>query len=910
MNHVFQGWEAVAISLQQDIAQQRQLAEQGKPARLNAGQCDSLDAIAMRLAKHGVIVADEVGMGKTRIAVSLIRAVTACGGRVAILVPPVLGFQWQDELKDGGLSSPPILRSLWQYMEAWRGDDPAGHLPWFEQTLVLLTHTFANWRLGKDSARWRWALLPDLYAWWRKKTADSKRLPRGYYAGLAGEVTENVARSICQAIPDRPGHPLYQLMEQLQQQTPWPGALDASNYMRDERLRPCLEQAVGLGMGCFDLIVIDEAHKSRHDGSSLSGLLQKIIQASPQARRFAMTATPVELDAGQWQSILARIGLAEDRLQQIRGQVESYAIAVQQLRQSPSDAASRSRFRLAAGSFQQALAPFVLRRDKREDDSVRRFRLIQGNPHADYRQQSDIAIEVEQLTPAWRQAVCAAEALSLLTRGASGAEMERLKRLRLTMGNGHGLAAVLDAPNICEVEDQALLQELADETGIGSKTVADGQTGKREQRAQWWNTMMQQPFAGIDGDTALFNHPAILAAVTAIEDVMARGDKVLVFGRYTRPLARLTDLLNARAMLRHLEQGKPWPQLKVHGNADAGAEHSLWPAVRAAHAQLASPLALNEIDSLLGQQYRLLQNQRRTRRRKLLETLGHGFSRTQSQGSYWQRAAMLYQAFCRSIVVQQQESDGDDEHVQALLSRALDELLGEALPVDSPLRYAEAFAELINALCERNEGDSDGNGELDADEADRLWPVLEERLRSEYRGGSGGVANLMYGGTETRRRRMMQLAFNRPHSAARVLIAQSLVGREGLNLHQACRTVVLLHPEWNPGVVEQQIGRVDRVGSYWQRSLERDIASGVAAQDLPRIEIRPVIFKGTYDEYNWQVLRQRWDMLRAQLHGHVLPAHSGDDPDWQRIVDEIAAAAPSFSPTRTAWGESPARGDA
>lgn len=59
----------------------------------------------------------------------------------------------------------------------------------------------------------------------------------------------------------------------------------------------------------------------------------------------------------------------------------------------------------------------------------------------------------------------------------------------------------------------------------------------------------------------------------------------------------------------------------------------------------------------------------------------------------------------------------------------------------------------------------------------------------------------------------VQLAFNRSHSMPRVLVAQSMAGREGLNLHRACCHVLLLHPEWNPGVVEQQIGRIDRVCS-------------------------------------------------------------------------------------------------
>jgi hypothetical protein len=51
---------------------------------LNAGQCATLAALRDRLCDKGLpgtILADEVGMGKTRIAVALARAVTGAGGR-------------------------------------------------------------------------------------------------------------------------------------------------------------------------------------------------------------------------------------------------------------------------------------------------------------------------------------------------------------------------------------------------------------------------------------------------------------------------------------------------------------------------------------------------------------------------------------------------------------------------------------------------------------------------------------------------------------------------------------------------------------------------------------------------------------------------------------------------------------
>ena len=109
---------------------------------------------------------------------------------------------------------------------------------------------------------------------------------------------------------------------------------------------------------------------------------------------------------------------------------------------------------------------------------------------------------------------------------------------------------------------------------------------------------------------------------------------------------------------------------------------------------------------------------------------------------------------------------------------------------------------------------------------------------------------------------------------------------------------MLLHPEWNPGVVEQQIGRVDRLGSHWERLLEEAERHPAEIRgEVPRIEILPVIFKGTYDEHNWEVLRRRWDDLRAQLHGVVIPpSHHGDDLELAALAGAINEKAPDFSP--------------
>lgn len=62
---------------------------------------------------------------------------------------------------------------------------------------------------------------------------------------------------------------------------------------------------------------------------------------------------------------------------------------------------------------------------------------------------------------------------------------------------------------------------------------------------------------------------------------------------------------------------------------------------------------------------------------------------------------------------------------------------------------------------------------------------------------------------------------------------------------------------------------------------------------MPRIEIDPVVFGGTYDAENWRVLQERWDDLRAQLHGVPVPSRlAGDDEEARLLIEEISSMAP------------------
>ena len=886
-------WDQVAQRLNACAAEQRVIEVDGRVPRLNAGQQASLRALAERLPKNGVLIADEVGMGKTRIAVEVIRAVTESGGRVAILVPPGLGYQWQDELHAGNVEAPPILRSMRSYFGAWEGDI---HRPWFELPVVLLSHAFTNWRLGESSQYWRWALVPELFAlwqldqpgpvpWgfhvaykqWREKLA--KEVPPNSWPGRAQACVSRAAPSIFNSAPTGfPGRSVLDLLAKL----PWKIAMEGALYAKDEELRTWLERSIGLGLGMFDLVVIDEAHKSRGSKSGLTGLIDSVVLRSTCARTLAMTATPVELDVNQWNGTLKRIGVDLAFAEGGLGAITAYENAVQKVRQIPNNAEARKSYEQAASDFQHLLSPYLLRRDKREDKAVTDFfEYSKLSPHA-YRSEEEISVETTELPQPWKNVVCISEALSVIGKQEAGS---MAKRLRLTIGNGHGIAALLATP---EPTPDVLGNVLADEQGSSELALPDE---KRDLRLKWWREALRRSFP--PGRDSLYDHPAIAACVRSVEETTADGEKVLVFGKFVQPLRAFVELMNAREMIRCLQEGRSWPQSKVHETRQGGDDSSERGAVEAACRQLGYLATASEIDDRLETQYGELENRRKQWRTNLLENLEEGIPK----GAGDSRVRHLFNAFKSSV--ERQSAVTGDRGPLAVVGKAMYELMADQKSPE-PQDFADAFTQLVNALSDRDDhSDANDDGVLDVTEAAALWPTLEARLNDEYNRPQGGFARLMFGATQPATRRVLQLAFNRAASFPKVLVAQSMVGREGLNLHRACSTVVLLHPEWNPGVVEQQIGRVDRVGSDWSAKLYEAINQHCAPDSLPRIKVRPVIFKGTYDQHNWNVLRARWDDLRAQLHGVVIPPRLvGNDAQLQSIVDGLEKMAPQFSPMR------------
>ena len=604
----FRGWQIVA-GLLKDRANE-------KSSLFNEGQRATLHAIAARIEQNGVILADEVGMGKTRIAVAVAQATLAAGGRVALAIPPGLAFQWQDELKLLGVSgTPPVLRSVEGYLQVWDTDEG---VPWFDEPIVMLSHRFANWKLGPSSKRSRYELLPLLYAHWYHRR--NNRFPKNSHSmnGIRrDELANKAAKSIFENAYARGDTIGAETIDRIAEGVVNESVMQAENYNRHTRVRGYLEQAVGLGLGPFDLIVIDEAHKSRGRSSGLERLVENMLISSPNARRLAMTATPVELDVEQWEQILTRIGALD--VQPARDAVRTYAEAVKKLRHVwRTDEEARKRFADAATEFQLRLSPYLLRRDKRQDAAVMRFVNASGYSYDTYRRESDINVSAKSLTPEWRQAICAAEALGFAAKANDGIA----KRLRLTIGNGHAVSALLD--QIWGQEEADRLQEKHEEELEKAENLDAGAPDlevttpddKRASRVRWWQDVMATSFT--QKDIAIYDHPAILAAIEEIEHYAVSGQKTLVFGRFTKPLQAITALLNARAMLRAISTGTPWPQAIIQENERV--------AVRAARQQLNIPFNLEEIDRILEAQYHDLERAREQFRDQVFDLIAEGLN--------------------------------------------------------------------------------------------------------------------------------------------------------------------------------------------------------------------------------------------------------------------------------------------
>jgi len=165
-------------------------------------------------------------------------------------------------------------------------------------------------------------------------------------------------------------------------------------------------------------------------------------------------------------------------------------------------------------------------------------------------------------------------------------------------------------------------------------------------------------------------------------------------------------------------------------------------------------------------------------------------------------------------------------------------------------REDEERTRFLTALTEIDIGDI---GVRD-DEGER------ERLIANVRLANGSV------GRQARERLM--IAFNTPFYPE-VLIASSVMA-EGVDLHLMCRNVIHHDLDWNPSVVEQRTGRLDRIGSKGETT------------GLP-VKVYLPFIEGAQDEKQFRVMRDRERWFNVVM-GEQLEL---DERSTDRLADRV-----------------------
>lgn len=138
-----------------------------------------------------------------------------------------------------------------------------------------------------------------------------------------------------------------------------------------------------------------------------------------------------------------------------------------------------------------------------------------------------------------------------------------------------------------------------------------------------------------------------------------------------------------------------------------------------------------------------------------------------------------------------------------------------------------------------------------------LLGARTEDDQTTRRGASLHPVRRAHGGTERDIRERLIVQFNTPFSPD-LLVASSVMG-EGIDLHQECRFVIHHDLDWNPSVLEQRTGRLDRIGA-------------LAEREGKNIEIYEPYLAGTHDEKMFRVVKDR-----AQWFDVVMGRPTGAD---------------------------------
>jgi len=824
----------------------------------------------------GVLVADEVGLGKTRLAIALAVCVAACNGKVAIMNPPGLTFQWRDEelhpfigqLLELGLDWIPrdiTCKVLRTYSDLFHDEQGLPEYPLSGHAQFLfISHRFGlPQRLPSTTKDALWGLPFAL----KRRLVDDGRKVRG--AGMLD--LPDSQHAAVEWLADKASKKLRDQVMGNQLHTVSTNAYD------DPQNQTLFRHIIGELVGDVDLVILDEAHKSRAGAgpltateksaqtsmqSRLSVCLNEIIMRpgskSLKAKRLALTATPMEMEAEQWSGILHRLGLEAAAVARLTKTVKQFSDAVQAIELGSEQ--EMATLRSASTAFQAALAPVVTRRVWRDHPEVKRFATRVQKPDAahPHRRMRETLIALDTLPSTERLRLACAESVATASRGIAAAHVQK------NAGSRHSQALPLLSESSAELSDPAT---------SAKSTTSTADVAAKQQRQAFWNNALrtlsgEMGAVGERPSWSLQWHPKVHRAIQLIEDLAAGNEKVLVFAEFTAPLLALDRALNIRHYLRQMREGKAIPLpaglklddpdlLRWLGSAEMGFSRAQIDSF-ASDAEAMSARYANERATLRGVCQQAAQ-----------AFLARDLPDQSSLDP--ELTGILVTWLVQHVCVHDQlallsGNDGRPE-VEALV----DGLLRDLKDADPADRGARADAEAERTF-----------------DWERVIREHEQELEKDQAGHHvfrmSPFSQRLHGDTKPSTRRVRQSTFNNAQLNPRVLIAQSAVASEGLNLHHACRTVVMFHLDWNPGRIEQQIGRVDRQDSAWMKDFVAWEKAGGPGEP-PYIDVHTIVLEGTYDAFRTRVVAERAKILRSQLFGEMLSAEQ-----LQQLPEHVRAA--------------------
>ena len=294
-----------------------------------------LRALDILDTRPGVVLADEVGMGKTYEALGVAAAMRRAKprSRIVIVTPgPDLNRKWSEEF--------PRFREMFDF-----GDDivPVRNLAEFVQEVrsrrrhpivVAPVNMFQSGRGYSDQV-----YLLSLYFYWKRlhgntASAIMRRFREGEHDRVDVEAEcflgifdlQQIERHLRTAFQGSRGNGPAGLDDLYE--SGGNAAFEKERAVRDALYRARFVLA-GKLVPTIDLLVVDEAHKLRNPGSLRSQAMRRVFDRRFRKALF-LTATPFQLDVGELRQVFSLFARAEDAPGDLEDQVQDLLTSVRE----------------------------------------------------------------------------------------------------------------------------------------------------------------------------------------------------------------------------------------------------------------------------------------------------------------------------------------------------------------------------------------------------------------------------------------------------------------------------------------------------------------------------------------------------------------------------------------------------